>query len=56
MLSKTDLIDFFEINQGLYNEPASARQLALLHALTQAFEQAPTERRPSSHHDTGSAS
>jgi hypothetical protein len=58
MLSKTDLIDFFEINQGLYNEPASARQLALLHALTQAFEQAPTERRRPSghHHDGGNAS
>jgi hypothetical protein len=55
MLSKTDLIDFFEINQGLYNEPASARQLALLHALTQAFEQAPTDRRPAGHHDGGSA-
>lgn len=56
MLSKTDLIDFFEINQGLYDEPASARQLALLHALTQAFEQAPANRRFSSHHDNERAS
>jgi hypothetical protein len=56
MLSKTDLIDFFEINQGLYDEPASARQLALLHALTQAFEQAPTNRGLSGHHDNGRVS
>lgn len=54
MLSKIDLMDFFEINQGLYNEPTSARQLALLHALTQAVEQATAGRRPAvSHHDEG---
>lgn len=54
MLSKIDLMDFFEINQRLYNEPTSARQLALLHALTQAVEQATASRRPAvSHHDEG---
>lgn len=54
MLSKIDLMDFFEINQGLYNEPASARQLALLHALTQALEQATPSRRPAGgRHDEG---
>lgn len=46
MLSKIDLRDFYEINQGLYDEPASARQLALLQALTQALEQAAANRRP----------
>lgn len=45
MLSKIDLRDFFEINQGLYDEPASARQLALLQALTQVLDQAATSRR-----------
>lgn len=34
MLSKVDLQDFFEINQGLYGEPVSAAHLV---ALAQAF-------------------
>jgi hypothetical protein len=33
MLSKVDLRDFFEINQGLYGEPVSAAH----HGLAQAF-------------------
>ncbi|HSO41328.1 MAG TPA: hypothetical protein VLR47_00545 [Rhodospirillales bacterium] len=55
MLSKIDIRDFFEINQGLYDEPASARQLALLQALTQALDQAAVGHRPSagSRHDDG---
>lgn len=40
MLSKIDLRDFLEINQGLYNDPASPAQVALFHALTQAMERA----------------
>lgn len=48
MLSKVDLRDFFEINQGLYDEPASARQLAMLQVLTQVLEQAAASRRPGS--------
>lgn len=40
MLSKIDLHDFFEINQGLYNDAASPAQVALLQALTQAMERA----------------
>jgi hypothetical protein len=55
MLSKTDLRDFFEINQVLYGESVSARQLALLQALTQALEQAAASRRagPARDHDAG---
>jgi hypothetical protein len=54
MLSKIDLRDFFEINQGLYDEPASARQLALLQALTHVLEQSAASRRasPARDHDT----
>ena len=37
MLSKVDLRDFFEINQGLYGEPVSAGHLAMIQMLTQAF-------------------
>ena len=51
MLSKIDLRDFFEINQGLYDEPASARQLALLQVLGQALEQAAASRRPTGARD-----
>jgi hypothetical protein len=32
MLSKVDLRDFFEINQGLYDEPVSAAHLGLAQA------------------------
>lgn len=46
MLSKIDLRDFFEINQGLYNEPASPSQMALLQALASAMEQAAKSKGP----------
>lgn len=53
MLSKIDLSDFFEINQGLYNEPASPSQRALLQAMTHALERAAmnnrTPHRPGDH-------
>lgn len=45
MLSKVDLRDFFEINQGLYNEPVGPGQMALLQALTQAMDQAAAKGR-----------
>lgn len=51
MLSKVDLRDFFEINQGLYDEPPSTQQLALLQALTQTLEQAPAGRSSGSSRD-----
>jgi hypothetical protein len=39
MLSKVDLRDFFEINQGLYRDsPASAMQEAMMRVLFQAFD------------------
>lgn len=47
MLSKIDLCDFLEINQGLYNEPISPAQLALIQAMTQAFEHAAMNGRGS---------
>ena len=45
MLSKVDLRDFFEINQGLYNEPVGPGQMALIQALTQAMDQAAAKGR-----------
>lgn len=45
MLSKVDLRDFFEINQGLYDEPVAAGQMALIQALTQAMDQAAAKGR-----------
>jgi len=45
MLSKVDLSDFFEINQGLYNEPASPAQRALLQAMTHALERVAMNNR-----------
>lgn len=47
MLSKIDLCDFFEINQGLYNEPASPSQVALFQALSQAIDRAGVSSGPS---------
>lgn len=35
MLSKVDLRDFFEINQGLYDEPVTAGHHALIQMLAQ---------------------
>lgn len=44
MLTKVDLRDFFEINQGLYGElPASARQVAMMRILVEAFSLAPAD-------------
>lgn len=44
MLTKVDLRDFFEINQGLYGElPASARQVAMMRVLVEAFSLAPAD-------------
>lgn len=44
MLTKVDLRDFFEINQGLYGElPASARQMAMMRVLVEAFSLAPAD-------------
>lgn len=44
MLTKVDLCDFFEINQGLYGElPASTRQVAMMRSLAEAFSLAPTD-------------
>jgi hypothetical protein len=44
MLTKVDLRDFFEINQGLYGElPASARQVAMMRILVEAFSFAPAD-------------
>ncbi len=45
MLSKIDLRDFFEINQGLYDEPASPAQVALFEALAHAMERAAMNNR-----------
>ncbi len=45
MLSKIDLRDFFEINQGLYNDPASPAQVALFEALTQVMERTAMNNR-----------
>ena len=45
MLSKVDLRDFFEINQGLYDEPVAAGQMALIQALAQAMDQAAAKGR-----------
>lgn len=53
MLSKVDLRDFFEINQGLYNEPASSSQIALIQAMTQALDRAESGHRAP--HRPGSA-
>jgi hypothetical protein len=44
MLTMIDLRDFFEINQGLYGEvPASARQVAMMRILAEAFSLAPAD-------------
>ena len=44
MLTKVDLRDFFEINLGLYGElPASARQVAMMRVLVEAFSLAPAD-------------
>jgi hypothetical protein len=44
MLTKVDLRDFLEINQGLYGElPASARQVAMMRVLVEAFSLAPAD-------------
>lgn len=44
MLTKVDLRDFFEINQGLHGElPASARQVAMMRVLVEAFSLAPAD-------------
>lgn len=44
MLSKVDLRDFFEINQGLYDEPVTAGHQALLQVLAQALDLAADTR------------
>ena len=57
MLSRIDLRDFLEINQGLYGEPISPAHLALFRALTEALEPAAMSGRttrpgkPSHDHD-----
>ena len=44
MLTKVDLRDFFEINQGLYGElPASACHVAMMRILVEAFSLAPAD-------------
>lgn len=45
MLSKVDLRDFFEINQGLYDEPVAPNQMALIQALAQAMDEATAMNR-----------
>lgn len=59
MLSKVDLRDFFEINQGLYEEPISPAQIALIQAMTQALERTAmgnhaAHRAPTIHDHDGS--
>ena len=54
MLSKVDLRDFFEINQGLYGEPVSAVHLALAQAygLEAAIREAALTRDAQTHEHT----
>ena len=49
MLSKVDLRDFFEINQGLYGEPVTPVHLWLAQAWSMADAMAALPRDPHSH-------